>query len=80
MNETASPSKAGMGTLEKAAIKEVSFRGSTLKNVSFISRITLSKKYYRAIKSICFDGAMKDKLTYAALKGKEADLSKVTVR
>ncbi len=45
MNETASPSKAGMGTLEKAAIKEVSFRDATLKNVSFISRITLSKKY-----------------------------------
>jgi hypothetical protein len=28
---------------------------------------------------ISFDGAMMDKLTYAALKGLEADVSKVTV-
>ncbi|MET3321308.1 UNVERIFIED_ORG: uncharacterized protein YjbI with pentapeptide repeats [Peribacillus simplex] len=64
---------------DKAALKEVSYRGATLKNVSFMSRYTLFKKYYRAIKSICFDGAMMDKLTYAALKGMEADLTKVTV-
>ncbi|SDX03278.1 ABC-type multidrug transport system, ATPase component [Marininema mesophilum] len=64
---------------DKAALKEVSFRGATLKNVTFISRYTLSKKYHRAIKTICFDGAMMDKLTYAALKSMEADLSKVTV-
>ena len=31
--------------------------------------MSLTKKYYRAIKTICFDGAMMDKLTYAALKG-----------
>jgi hypothetical protein len=31
------------------------------------------------MKSIHFDGAMMDKLTYAALKGMDADLSKVTV-
>lgn len=64
---------------DKAALNEVSFRGATLKNVSFQSGFTLSKRYYRAIKTICFDGAMMDKLTYAALKGLEADLSKVTV-
>jgi len=64
---------------EKAALNEASFRGATLKNVSFVTRYTLSKKYYRAIKTICFDGAMMDKLTYASLKGMEADLSKVTV-
>jgi hypothetical protein len=33
----------------------------------------------RVMKSIHFDGAMMDKLTYAALKGLEADVSKVTV-
>ncbi len=64
---------------DKADLNGVSFRGATLKNVSFLAAITLSKKYYRAIKTICFDGAMMDKLTYAALKGMEADLSKVTV-
>lgn len=64
---------------DKAALKEASFKGASLKNVSFLSGFTLSKKYYRALKTICFDGAMMDKLTYAALKGMEADLSKVTV-
>ena len=65
---------------DKAALNEVSFKGATLKNVSFhCSVFSLSKKYYRAIKTICFDGAMMDKLTYAALKGMGADLSKVTV-
>ncbi|ULL16802.1 pentapeptide repeat-containing protein [Paenibacillus sp. H1-7] len=63
----------------KAALNEVSFRGATLKNVSFHSGFALTNKYYRAIKTICFDGAMIDKLTYAALKGIGADLSKVTV-
>jgi len=51
-----------------SALNEVTFRGATLKNVSF-----------RAIKAICFDGATMDKLTYAALKGMEADLAKVTI-
>jgi len=64
---------------DEAALKEASFQGATLKNVSFRSAYTWSKKYYRAMKSINFDGAMMDKLTYAALKGMEADLSKVTV-
>ncbi len=64
---------------DKAALNEVTFQGATLKNVSFLPGFTLSKKYYRAIKTICFDGAMIDKLTYAGLKGLGADLSKVTV-
>jgi uncharacterized protein YjbI with pentapeptide repeats len=67
---------------DMAALNEVSFKGATLKNVSFLSAYTWytwSKKYYRAIKTICFDGAMMDKLTYNALKGMEADLSKVTI-
>ncbi|HEX9387158.1 MAG TPA: pentapeptide repeat-containing protein [Anaerolineales bacterium] len=67
---------------DRAALNEVTFKGATLKNVSFIAATTWtswSKKYYRAIKTICFDGAMMDKLTYAALKGMDADLSKVTI-
>jgi uncharacterized protein YjbI with pentapeptide repeats len=64
---------------DKSALNEVSFRGATLKNVSFQAFFSLTNKYYRSIKTICFDGAMMDKLTYAALKGMEADLSKVTV-
>lgn len=62
-----------------AALNEVTFKGATLKNVSFTPPFSLTNKYYRAIKAICFDGATMDKLTYAALKGMEADLSKVTV-
>lgn len=67
---------------DKAALNEVTLKGAILKNVSFLAPFTWtswSKKYYRAIKTICFDGATMDKLTYAALKGMEADLSKVTV-
>ena len=40
---------------------------------------SLSKKYYKAIKAIKFDGAMMDKLSYNALKGMGAGLSKVTI-
>src|SRR5215211_2891864 len=67
---------------DRAALNEATFKDATLKNVSFIAATTWtswSKKYYRAIKTINFDGAMMDKLTYAALKGLDADLSKVTV-
>ncbi len=67
---------------DETALNEVSFKGATLKNVSFIATATWhtwTKKYYSAIKTICFDGAKMDKLTYAALKGMGADLSKVTV-
>jgi len=68
--------------IEMAALNEVSLKGATLKNVSFLSAWTWhswSKKYYRAIKTIKFDGATMDKLTYAALKGLGADVSNVTV-
>jgi hypothetical protein len=55
--------------------------GATLKNISFRPPYALTNKYYRTIKTICFDGAMMDKLTYAALKsmGVGANLSKVIV-
>lgn len=67
---------------DKAALNEVTLKGATLKNVSFLAPFTWtswSKKYYRAVKTICFDDAKMDKLTYATLKGMEADLSKVTI-
>ncbi|RPD40521.1 pentapeptide repeat-containing protein [Chitinophaga barathri] len=64
---------------DKAALNEATFKGTTLRNVSFIPTFALTNKYYRAIKTICFDGAKMDKLTYAALKGIGADLSKVTI-
>jgi len=63
----------------EAVLKEVTFRGATLKNVSFTPPWSLTRKYYRAIKTVCFDGAIMDKLTYAGLRGLGADLSKVTV-
>jgi uncharacterized protein YjbI with pentapeptide repeats len=67
---------------DNTSLNEAKFKGATLRNVSFLAPFTWStwsKKYYRAIKTISFDGATMDKLTYNALKGMEADLSKVTV-
>src|SRR3546814_10581442 len=61
-----------------AALKDATFKSATLKNVSFRSTYALTNSYYRALKTICFDGATMDKLTYAALKGFGADLSTVT--
>jgi uncharacterized protein YjbI with pentapeptide repeats len=59
------------------SLKDVSFQGATLRNVSFRPVGFWSQKH--AIESIHFDGAMMDKLTYAALKGIGADGSKVTI-
>lgn len=64
-------------TFDLPALKDVSFQGATLKNVSFRPVGLWSMK--RAVQSIHFDGAMMDKLTYAALKGIGVDVSKVTV-
>src|SRR5262245_6155581 len=65
---------------DKSALNDVSFRGATLKNVSFTLPFSVTNKSYLAMKTICFDGATMDKLTYAALKGlRVIDLSKVTV-
>ncbi|HEY7343308.1 MAG TPA: pentapeptide repeat-containing protein [Ktedonobacterales bacterium] len=60
------------------ALKDVSFQGATLKNVSFRPVGIWSLK--RAIQSMRLDGAIMDKLTYAALKGIGADVSNVTVQ
>lgn len=62
-----------------AALSKASFKGATLKNAVFLSGFTFSKKYYRALKTVCFDGARMDKLTYAALRGMGIDLSGVIV-
>lgn len=62
-----------------AALNQATFKGAILKNVSFTPGFALTNKYYRALKQINFDGAMMDKLTYAALKGLDVDLSKVNV-
>src|SRR6185437_15519515 len=59
------------------ALKNVSFQGATLRNVSFRPGGIWSMK--RAIQSMHFGGALMDKLTYAALKGIGADVSQVTV-
>ena len=64
-------------TFDLPALKDVAFQGATLKNVSFRPVGLWSLK--RAIQSMHFDGALMDKLTYAALKGLGADVSKVTV-
>lgn len=65
---------------EKSALNDVSFTGATLRNVSFRLPFSVTNKSYRAFKTVCFDGAIMDKLTYAGLKGLwVADLSKVTV-
>ena len=64
---------------DKAALNEATFKGATLKNVSFRPAFALTNKNYLAIKTIRFDGAMMDKLTYAALRGMGADVSKVIV-
>ena len=67
---------------ENTSLNEATFRGATLRNVSFLAPFTWttwSKKHLRALKTINFDGAMMDKLTYATLKGLGVDLSNVTV-
>ena len=64
-------------TFDLPALKDVSFQGATLKNMSFRPVGIWSMK--RAIQSLHFDGAKMDKLTYAALKGMGADVSKVIV-
>lgn len=66
-------------TFDNTALNGASFKGATLKNVSFRATFALTNKYYRALKTISFDNAKMDKLTFAALKGVGVDLSKVTV-
>lgn len=53
-------------------------QGATLKQVSFRSAFLWSSSK-RAMQPMHVDGAIMDKLTYAALKGLEANVSQVTV-
>ena len=62
-----------------AALNEATFKGATLRNVSFRPAFAVTNKNYLALKTIRFEGAMMDKLTYAALKALGVDLSQVTV-
>lgn len=62
---------------DNAALNAASFKGATLKNVSFRPTFALTNRYYKTLKTIYFEGARMDKLTYAALKGVGVDLSKV---
>ncbi|HEX2867309.1 MAG TPA: pentapeptide repeat-containing protein [Ignavibacteriales bacterium] len=65
---------------DKSALNDVSFKGATLKNVTLTPPFSVTNKQYLAMKTICFDGARMDKLTYIALKGLGViDLSKVIV-
>jgi uncharacterized protein YjbI with pentapeptide repeats len=61
---------------DRSALEGVTFRDATLRDVSFRA---WSRKYRNAIRTVTFDGARMDKLTYAGLKGLGADLSNVTV-
>jgi len=62
---------------DNSSLKETSFRGATFNNVSFRATFALTNKFYRVIKTIHFDGAKMDKLTYIRLKGIGADLTNV---
>ncbi|MDQ0188520.1 pentapeptide repeat-containing protein [Alicyclobacillus cycloheptanicus] len=65
---------------DKSYLGGASFRGATLKNVSFRLPLSVTNKAYNDFKTVCFDGAVMDKLTYAALKGlRVVDLSNVKV-
>ncbi len=64
---------------DNTSLKDASFKGAILKHVSFRPTFALTNRYYKTLKTICFDGATMDKLTYAALKGVGLDLSKVAI-
>jgi uncharacterized protein YjbI with pentapeptide repeats len=63
---------------DNAALNGSTFKGATLKNVSFRPTFALTNRFFKTLKTIDFDGAMMDKLTYAALKGIGVDLSRAT--
>ncbi len=65
---------------DKSTMNDVSFRGATLKNVSITPPFSLTNKSYLDMKTVHFEGAFMDKLTYATLKSMWVfDLSKVTI-
>lgn len=62
---------------DRAGLEGVSMRGAILRDCSF--RGGWSKRYYKALRTVNFDGARMDKLTYAALKGFGVEPANVTV-
>jgi uncharacterized protein YjbI with pentapeptide repeats len=62
---------------DRAGLEGVSMRGAILRDCSF--RGGWSKKYYKALRTVNFEGARMDKLTYAALKSFGVEPSNVTV-
>jgi len=64
---------------DNTSLKDASFKGALLKNVSFRPTFALTNRYYKTLKTISFDGATMDKLTYAALKGIGVSLSNVRI-
>jgi uncharacterized protein YjbI with pentapeptide repeats len=62
---------------DQAALEGVSLRGAVLRDCSF--RGGWSKKYYKALRTVNFEGARMDKLTYAALKSFSVEPSNVIV-
>jgi uncharacterized protein YjbI with pentapeptide repeats len=65
-------------TFDNSVLKDASFKGATFKDVSFRATFALTNRFYRALKTICFDGAKMDKLSYLRLKGLGANLTNVT--
>jgi uncharacterized protein YjbI with pentapeptide repeats len=64
---------------DNADLANSSFRGVILRNVSFRPTFALTNRYYKNIKTIDFDGASMDKLTYAALKGVGVSLENIVL-
>lgn len=65
---------------DRSVLNNALFKGATLRNVSFRIPFSVTNKSYREFKTVSFDGAMMDKVTYAGLKALwVVDLSKVTI-
>ena len=64
---------------DEASLVGTTFRGATLKDVSFHWTKIKSKTATAVAEADRFTGTRMDKLTYAALKGLGADLSKVSI-
>ena len=62
---------------DRAGLEGLSMRGAILRDCSF--RGGWSKRYYKALRTVNFDGARMDKLTFAALKGFGVEPANVTV-
>ena len=63
-------------TVRDGRFETSALRGATLRDVSFRAS---SRKLRNVIRTVNFDGARMDKLTYAGLKALGAELSAVTV-